>query len=80
DTNWVFDPLPDYAMGPLSDELTLAYEKNIMDLTNELDVFHYENNDLSSKYTSACSSYYHVSMELEKLKQKKATGETLAKV
>ncbi|GKF42893.1 hypothetical protein Tco_0126235 [Tanacetum coccineum] len=78
DTNWVFDPLPDYTIGPLSNESTQAYEKQIMDLTNELNVFHYENSDLRSKNTSACSSYHHMSMELKMLKQKEATtGQTL---
>ncbi|GKB36119.1 replication protein A 70 kDa DNA-binding subunit B [Tanacetum coccineum] len=78
DMNWVFDPLPNYTMGSLPDGSTQAYEKKIMDMTKELDVFHYENDDLRSKYINACSSYHQVSRELEMLKQREAkTGETL---
>ncbi|GKE74775.1 hypothetical protein Tco_1536816 [Tanacetum coccineum] len=76
DMNWVFDPLPNYTMGSLPDGSTKAYEKKIMDMT--LDVFHYENDELRSKYINACSSYHQVYMELEMLKQREAkTGETL---
>ncbi|GKB92227.1 hypothetical protein Tco_0964499 [Tanacetum coccineum] len=78
DMNWVFDSLPNYTMGSLPDGSTQAYEKKIMDMTKELDVFHYENDDLRSKYINACSSYHQVSRELEMLKQREAkTGETL---
>nr|GEX16933.1 hypothetical protein [Tanacetum cinerariifolium] len=72
DTNWAFDPLPNYTMGSLSDESTQTYEKKIMDLTKELDVFRYECDDLKSKYINACSSFHQVSTELEMLKQREA--------
>ncbi|GKC89923.1 hypothetical protein Tco_1150572 [Tanacetum coccineum] len=51
-------------MGSLPDGPTKAYEKKIIDMIKELDVFCYENDELRSKYINACSSYHQAIPQL----------------
>ncbi|GJX95053.1 hypothetical protein Tco_0349639 [Tanacetum coccineum] len=55
----------------LSDNLDVTQEKK-QKIKSDFNALLYENNDLRSKYTGACSSYTYISEELNRFKQQAA--------